>query len=134
MHQNIAYLFAFFGLFLITCGVVSVLFLGRKAKTAVMSGGFFGLVALTAGHFLNLSQTWALYLGLTEAFLLTFIFAWRASTAFHTLMELVQAKDQAAAVKAKSIAFLIIGTMFIMALFVLAVSVAFLRQVLEGLG
>ncbi|WP_114781324.1 hypothetical protein [Botryobacter ruber] len=133
MHQNIAYLYAFFGLFLITCGVVSVLFLGRKAKTAIMSGGFFGLVALTAGHFLNLSQPWALYLGLTEAFLLTFIFAWRASTAFHTLMELVQANDQAA-VRSKSIAFLIIATMFIMALFVLAVSVTFLRQVLEGLG
>ncbi|TXK46388.1 hypothetical protein FVR03_10915 [Pontibacter qinzhouensis] len=124
MHQHLSYLYAFFGLFLIGCGLLSVLVLGWKAKTALVSGGTFGLIALTAGHFLNLSQTWALYVGALEAVLLAGIFAWRASAAFLKLTELLQTHDTQA-VRQKSIAFLIIATMFVTALVVLTITATF---------
>ncbi|MFT2007853.1 hypothetical protein ACMA1I_04195 [Pontibacter sp. 13R65] len=133
MHPHLSYLYAFFGLFLIGCGIISVLFLGWKAKTALVSGGTFGLLALIAGHFLNQAQSWALYLGVAEAALLTGIFAWRASAAFLTLTKLLQNKD-AVAIRQKSIAFIIIATMFLMALFVLALSAMFLKGVLTEIG
>ncbi len=97
------------------------------------SGSMSGFIALTAGHFLNLGQAWALYLGTTEAAILTGVFAWRASAAFLTLTELLQKQDKAA-IRQKSVAFLIIATMLVMALLVLALSATFFKDALAATG
>ncbi len=47
MHTSLlTHLLAFYGVFLIICGIVSVAFIGAKAKTALMSGGMSGAAAL----------------------------------------------------------------------------------------
>jgi hypothetical protein len=49
----------FYGLFLILCGIIAVLFIGLKAKTALASGGLSGVIALGTGYLVSLGNTGA---------------------------------------------------------------------------
>ena len=41
----------YYGVFLIVCGIASVTLIGWKAKTALVSGGISGVIAITIGHY-----------------------------------------------------------------------------------
>ncbi len=131
MHKNISYLYAFFGFFLIACGVVAVDLAGEQANTALITGIAGGLIGLTAGHFLNRGHRWGFILGIIEAGILTLVLGWRSATYFMKLLGLIQESQEAASTETAGMAFLLTTAMLVIALLTLTVSVMFSRQVLR---
>jgi uncharacterized membrane protein len=130
MHKNISYLFAFFGAFLLACGAVAVDLAGEQAKTALITGGIGGVIALTAGHFLKRGKSWAFVLGAGEAALLTLLLGWRAGTYFIRLLEMVQQNTEPADVtQTVGMAFLLTSAMLVISLLTLTVCLIFAKQV-----
>lgn len=130
MYKNISYLYAFFGFFMLACGVVAVDLAGEQAKTALITGAAGGLIGLTAGHFLNRGHRWGFILGTAEAALLTLLLGWRSATYFTQLLGLL--KDiQDVTTETTGMAFLLTTAMLVIALLTLAVSVMFGKQVLR---
>lgn len=130
MHKNISYLFAFFGAFLLACGAVAVDLAGEQAKTALITGGIGGAIALTAGHFLKRGKSWAFVLGAGEAGLLTLLLGWRAGTYFIRLLEMVQQNTETADVtQTAGMAFLLTTAMLVISLLTLTVCLMFAKQV-----
>lgn len=106
----------FYGVFLIVCGIVSVIFIGMKAKTALLSGGLSGLIVLFIGHSLSEGNAVFRWAGLVVAFGLFIVFAWRSAKTLFRIFELVPASHPD--LQGKGIAFLIISLMAIVSLFV----------------
>lgn len=131
MHKNISYLYAFFGFFLLACGVVAVDLAGEQASTALITGAAGGLIGLTAGHFLNQGKRWGFILGAAEAGLLTLLLGWRAATYFTRLLGMMQQSQESAATETAGMAFLLTTAMLVIALLTLTVSVMFAKQVLR---
>lgn len=130
MHKNISYLFAFFGVFLLACGAVAVDLAGEQAKTALITGGIGGALALLAGHFLNRGKRWAFWLGAGESGLLTVLLAWRSGTYFIQLLEMVQVQlEPADATQTAGMAFLLTTAMLVIALLTFTVCLMFAKQV-----
>lgn len=130
MHKNISYLLAFFGAFLLACGAVAVDLAGEQAKTALITGGIGGALALFAGHFLKRGKRWAFMLGAGEAALLTLLLGWRAGTYFIRLLEMVQQSNQTAdATQTAGMAFLLTTAMLVISLLTLTVCLMFAKQV-----
>lgn len=130
MHKNISYLFAFFGFFLLACGAVAVDLAGEQAKTALITGGIGGAIALLAGHFLNRGKRWAFLAGTIEAGLLTLLLGWRAGTYFIRLLEMVQQNNEPAeATQTAGMAFLLTAAMLVIAFLTLTVCLMFAKQV-----
>lgn len=107
----------FYGFFLISCGIVSVVFIGMKAKTALLSGGTSGLMALAIAYISVQKVNLALSLGIGLTAFLFVIFSWRASKTLFLLLELATEKQEG--VHKKAIAFLIISLMAVVTLMVL---------------
>lgn len=79
MNNKFSKTLLFYGIFLILAGTAGFLSNPEKAKTALMSGGTFGMLSIIWGV-LGLRQVaWALKAGCGTACFLTLIFAWRAS-------------------------------------------------------
>lgn len=114
-------LLIFYGLFLIGCGVTSVLFIGAKAKTALISGGSSGLISILVGYFHSNSSIPFALAAILVPFMLFFVFSWRSTKTFFKLIELIELKD--ATVQTKAIAFLIISLMAVVSIFVVALQV-----------
>ncbi|MFD2245060.1 hypothetical protein [Pontibacter ruber] len=132
IHKQISYLYAFFGIFLIACGAVAIDVAGVQAKTALLTGGIGGLIALVAGHFLNRGKRWSFLMGAIEAGILTILLFWRTGTYFIRLLEMVQQGGQGAeTTQTAGMAFLLTTAMLVVALLTLAVSVMFAKQVLS---
>lgn len=108
-------LFLFYGFFLISCGLAAVLFIGPKAKTALVSGGSFGLLSLCCGYF-HASHPSFVFIELAISVFLFFIFSWRATKTFLVLISFIQTENKD--VNLKAIAFLIIALMAITSLMV----------------
>ncbi|ABG57688.1 hypothetical protein [Cytophaga hutchinsonii] len=108
-----------YGLFLISCGIISVIFIGPKAKTALISGGTSGLVAILTGYFYSYQNSFLSIAAILIPFALFIVFAWRSTKTFLRLIELIWTKD--ANTNAKAIAFLIISLMAIVSIFTFAV-------------
>lgn len=131
MHKNISYLYAFFGFFMLACGVVAVDLAGEQASTALITGAVGGLIGLTAGHFLNRGKRWGFLLGAVEAGLLTLLLAWRSATYFLKLLGLMQQPQDTLSSETAGMAFLLTTAMLVIAFLTLAVSVMFAKQVLR---
>jgi hypothetical protein len=131
MYKNISYLYAFFGFFLLGCGVVAVDLVGEQANTALFTGVAGGLIGLTAGHFLNRGKRWGFMLGTAEAGLLTLLLGWRATTYFTRLLGMVQEAQGSEATETAGMAFLLTTAMLVISLLTLSVSIMFARQVLS---
>ena len=131
MYKNLSYLYAFFGFFMLACGVVAVDLAGEQANTALFTGAAGGLLGLTAGHFLNRGKRWGYLLGTLEAGLLTLLLGWRAATYFLRLLGMMQEPQQAASTETAGMAFLLTTAMLVIALLTLTVSVMFGKQVLR---
>lgn len=113
----------YYGVFLISCGIVSVVLIGLKAKTALASGGISGLVAITIGHFVSLGSAVAKYTGLLICLALFIVFCWRSAKTLFTVFALIPERHPD--LKSKGIAFLIISLMAIVSIIVLLLQLAF---------
>ena len=112
----------YYGLFLILCGITSVLLIGMKAKTALASGGLSGIVAITIGHYIHQGSSFAQVAGLLVCLLLFIVFCWRSGKTLFTIIEMIPmaiGTERNPDLKGKAIAFLIISLMAIVTLIVL---------------
>lgn len=107
----------YYGTFLILCGIVSVTVIGWKAKTALVSGGVSGVIAITIGHFISKGSTVAPVAGLLVCFTLFVVFCWRATKTLFTVFELIPERHPD--LRGKTIAFLIISLMAVVSAIVL---------------
>lgn len=112
-----------YGLFLIVCGIASVVFIGWKAKTALVSGGLSGSLALALCTLAMSYPSPVSIGGIGLAGLLFCVFAWRSTKTLFTLLELVHNGVSKREWEEKAIAFLIIGFMAVVSFLVLAVQV-----------
>ncbi len=112
--MNISVLLFFYGLFLILCGITSVIFIGLKAKTALASGGLSGLITMGIGHLIYTQTYGAAIAGIVLTLLLFCVFAWRSTKTLFKVLELTVTQN--ADLKGKAIAFLIISLMALVSL------------------
>lgn len=117
-----ASLFYFYGIFLITCGMVSVIFIGPKAKTALMSGGISGLLSILIAYSIQQGSSYAPIFGIILPGGLLIVFAWRSTKTLLKIFELLTGADREE-LNGKGIAFLIISLMAVTSLFVLILQI-----------
>jgi hypothetical protein len=126
MRMQISVLLYFYGLFLIACGIISVIFIGLKARTALASGGSSGVVAILLG-WLHADQTsGAAWAGIFLAAVLLVVFSWRATKTLHKVFELIPTGHSD--LNGKGIAFLIISLMAVTSLIVFMIQVVMLAS------
>ena len=116
-----ASLLFFYGAFLISCGIVSVIFIGMKAKTALISGGMSGTIAIAIGYLITQNITAAPWAGMALAFLLLIVFSWRSTKTLQRILELTPSRDPE--LNGKAVAFLIISLMAVVSMFVLVLQI-----------
>ncbi len=68
-----------FGVYLIFSGLAGYLSNPEKAKTALISGGLFGVLCLVCSFLLFKGRAWASWMGLSICALLSVAFFWRAT-------------------------------------------------------
>lgn len=116
----------YYGAFLILCGIVSVTLIGPKAKTALVSGGISGVIAIAIGHFISQGSTIAPVAGLLLCFALFTVFCWRSAKTLFTVFELIPERHPD--LKGKAIAFLIISLMAVVSFVVLLLQLSFITN------
>ena len=115
--------FTFYGVFLILCGIISVVFIGLKAKTALISGGTSGTLSLVVAYLWFQQSESAKWAGLLLTIGLFIVFSWRTTKTLFKIFELIQEPSEE--LKGKGIAFLIIGLMAIVTLLILVLQLIF---------
>ena len=121
--QSLTSLLYFYGIFLITCGIISVIFIGPKAKTALASGGLSGVISLTIGYLISTNTNGAQVAGIGLSLALFIVFAWRATKTLFKIFEFIASSAPAEDLRGKGIAFLIISLMAIVSMIVLVLQV-----------
>ena len=76
-----------YGVFLMVAGVLGFLSNPEKAKTALMSGGTFGLLSILWGVLGARGFRWSRPAAITTIGLLTLVFAWRASVGWLAVID-----------------------------------------------
>lgn len=126
MNEFLASILMFYGLFLIACGIVSVIFIGLKAKTALISGGTSGCISLLIAYLL-MNEFGGLWIaGVVFAFALFVVFSWRATKTLFSVLEMI--KSNHPDLKGKGIAFLIISLMAVVSIVVVGLQVVFITS------
>jgi hypothetical protein len=123
MPQHLITLLYFYGAFLIICGIVSVIFIGLKANTALASGGISGLVALFLGYGISLDINAARVGGIMLSIMLFVVFSWRATKTLLKVFELAGTPGEE--LRGKIIAFLIISLMAVVSMVTFVLQVIF---------
>jgi len=113
----ISSLLFYYGVFLIGCGIASVMLIGFNAKTALASGGISGVAAIAIGHFVSQGSAVAQGAGVLICLALFVVFCWRSAKTLFTVFELIPERHQD--LKGKGIAFLIISLMAVVSIVVL---------------
>jgi hypothetical protein len=111
----------FYGTFLILCGIVSVIFIGLKAKTALLSGGMSGVLALLCGYGISTDMHAARVGGILLSAMLFVVFSWRSTKTLFKVFELVNTPGEE--LRSKLIAFLIISLMAVVSIFTLVLQI-----------
>ena len=109
----------FYGIFLISCGVVAVTFIGSKAKTALVSGGLSGCTTLLIAYLFTLEIKGIALAGILFSFVLFIVFSWRVTKTLFSIFDLIATNHLE--LKGKGIAFLIISFMAIVSFAVFVV-------------
>ena len=112
----------FYGFFLITCGIGSVLFIGMRAKTALLSGGTSGVISILVGYFYRLHNMPLTTIAILIPLALFIVFSWRSSKTLFKLIELISNKSTET--NSTAIAFLIISLMAVVSIFTFAIQLA----------
>ncbi len=112
----------YYGVFLVMCGIASVMLIGWKARTALVSGGISGVIIITIGHFISQGSTGAQAAGLLVCFALFIVFCWRSAKTLFKVFELIPERHPD--LKGKAIAFLIISLMAVVSVIVLLLQVS----------
>jgi hypothetical protein len=115
-------LLAFYGLFLMTCGILSVVFIGLKAKTALMSGGMSGAMSMVIAWLASTDTQGAAWAGMLLSLALFVVFAWRSAKTLFRIFELLASSNKEE-LKGKGIAFLIISLMAVVSIVVFILQV-----------
>jgi uncharacterized membrane protein (UPF0136 family) len=123
-HSIVATLLSFYGLFLIVCGIASVIFIGAKAKTALISGSTSGLVSLLIAYLVSNQTAGSQIAGIVVALALFCVFAWRSTKTLFKIFELIPTQSEE--LKGKGLAFLIISLMAVVSMIVLILQVTLL--------
>jgi hypothetical protein len=121
----------YYGVFLILCGVAAVLLIGLKAKTALISGGTSGIIAIAIGHFISQGSGFATVAGLILCLMLFGIFCWRSAKTLFTVMDMIPiaiGTQRHPDLKGKAIAFLIISLMAIVTIVILLLQLSVLAK------
>ncbi len=116
----------YYGVFLILCGIASVILIGWKAKTALVSGGLSGVIAITIGHFISQGTAGAQAAGLVVCLGLFIVFCWRSAKTLFKVLELIPERHPD--LKGKAIAFLIISLMAVVTVVVLLLQLSFITK------
>jgi len=116
----------YYGVFLILCGIASVIFIGWKAKTALVSGGLSGVIAIIIGHFISQGTAGAQPAGLVVCLGLFIVFCWRSAKTLFKVLELIPERHPD--LKGKAIAFLIISLMAVVTVVVLLLQLSFITK------
>lgn len=103
-------LFLFYGIFLIVCGILTVTFLGFKAKTGLLSGSICGTIAIALAYWMRGGRKIAYFGGLAYGIIMLGIFAWRGGVTFMKLVSMISVVHEDMRIKAAG--FLIIAMMF----------------------
>jgi uncharacterized membrane protein (UPF0136 family) len=103
-----------FGTFLFCCGIMAVVFIGLKAKTALISGGMAGSVSIAIAYLISTQTTGAHLAAIIWALVLFGVFAWRSTKTLHKVFELIPTQHED--LKGKGIAFLIISLMAVVSI------------------
>ena len=117
-EQYLTSILLFYGFFLISCGITAVVFIGMKAKTALVSGGTSGLVTLTIAYLISQQTPFATIAGIFISFALFCVFSWRSTKTLLAIFKLIETAHED--LKGKGIAFLIISLMAVISLVVFA--------------
>ncbi len=115
-HSILIPLLSIYGIFLISCGITAVIFIGMKAKTALISGGSSGCVALLSAYLLSQNIDAGKWIGLGLTAALFVVFSWRTTKTLFAVFDMIAKNDPG--LKGKGIAFLIIALMAIVTLVV----------------
>jgi uncharacterized membrane protein (UPF0136 family) len=116
MTLSLHILLYFYGTFLILCGIVSVIFIGPKAKTALMSGGMSGIINIFVGYLVAAGTAMAPMAGVVVSLALFIVFSWRSTKTLHKIFELIPSSHPD--LNGKGIAFLIISLMAVVSIVV----------------
>ena len=122
--QVLVNLLSFYGFFLIVSGVVSVVFIGSKAKTALLSGGISGMLSLLIAFAMLHEIPAAPIAGIFLSLALLVVFSWRSTKTLFSIFDMMATAHTQ--VKEKGIAFLIISLMAVVSVFVFALQIALL--------
>ncbi|HMP81509.1 MAG TPA: TMEM14 family protein [Verrucomicrobiota bacterium] len=71
-----------YGVFLLACGLAGYLSNPEKAKTALISGGTFGVLSIVWGALMARGARWSRWAALTTSGFLVAVFTWRASASW----------------------------------------------------
>lgn len=111
----------FYGFFLISCGIGSMIFIGMKAKTALISGGTSGVISILVGCFYSLHNIPLVIISILIPLALFCVFSWRSTKTLFKLIELISEKSPDT--RPKAIAFLIISLMAVVSIFTFAIQI-----------
>lgn len=113
-----------YGLFLICCGITAVVFIGLKAKTALLSGGTSGAICIGISYIASSQFHAAQIAGLVVSLALFIVFSWRATKTLFIIFEIIATPGNE--LKGKGIAFLIISLMAVVSLIVFGAQLLFI--------
>ncbi len=86
MNLNISRTLFYYGAWLFLIGVAGYLSNPEKAKTALMSGGFFGSLSILWGALTRKGMFWALNAAVATTGFITVVFTWRAWVSWSAVM------------------------------------------------
>lgn len=116
MDQYLISILVFYGFFLIICGITAVIFIGIKAKTALLSGGFSGCISIVIAYLISQKIPYGPLAGMFISLALFGVFSWRSTKTLFSIFKLIQTSHED--LNGKGIAFLIISLMAIVSLMV----------------
>jgi hypothetical protein len=120
--QFAAYFLYAYGTFLLLCGIASVVFIGMKAKTALISGGMAGGVSLAVAWLMAGGNAGAQVSAMIWPMALFCVFAWRSTKTLQRIFVLIPEHHDD--LNGKGIAFLIISLMAIVSIITCMLQVA----------
>ncbi len=86
MNSKLAQTFYAYGGYLLFCGVAGFLSNPERAKTALISGGVFGLLSIASGFLIFKGSGWGIKVGRGILALLAVVFLWRSYASWHSYL------------------------------------------------